>query len=201
MKYLVPLLLLASSAVSADAFQPWVRRDQRTDYIGAAADTKPIHGVKRGSALIETDTNNMYRWKGSEERGSSTDWVELYDPMSLGTTLADERIEDSTTGTGYSSTSQETKCDTVDTSTNSTTVYPGPALLSSVYVNTVLSAVTVVISDNATAKFTLPASLAAGTMINFPGAQFRTTLVVDPDDLSTGNITVCYRPLDAGTTW
>ena len=114
---------------------------------------------------------------------------------------AGERIEDSTTGTDYSSTSQETKCDTVDTATNSTTVYAGPALLSSVYVNTVLSAVTVVISDNATAKFTLPASLAAGTLLNFPGAQFRTTLVVDPDDLSTGNITVCYRPLDAGTTW
>jgi len=114
---------------------------------------------------------------------------------------AGERAEDSLTGTDYTSTSSETKCDTVDTSVNSTTVYAGPAVVSYVYVNTVLSAHTVVLKDDTVAKFTLPASLAAGTEKSPPGAQVRTSLVVDPDDLSTGNVTVCYRPLLARVNW
>jgi hypothetical protein len=114
---------------------------------------------------------------------------------------AGERNEGSTTGTDYMAMSEETKCDTVDTSVDSTTVYNGPAILSYIYVNTGLSAHTVVISDNATAKFTLPASLAAGSERSPRGAQFRTSLVVDPDNASTGNITVCYRPLDAEVNW
>lgn len=84
---------------------------------------------------------------------------------------------------------------TVDTSSDSTTVYNGPAILLGVYVNTVLSAHTVVIQDNSTAKVTLPASLGAGTNLAFPGVRFETSLVVNPDDSSTGNITIFYRPL------
>lgn len=84
---------------------------------------------------------------------------------------------------------------TVDTSADSTTVYNGPAILLGIYVNTVLSAHTVVISDAAVAKVTLPASLAAGTNLAFPGIRFTTSLVVDPDNSSTGNITIMYRPL------
>lgn len=84
----------------------------------------------------------------------------------------------------------------VDTSTDSTIVTDAPAVLLGIYVNTALSAHTVVIKDNTTAKFTLPASLAAGTNITFPHpVAFATSLVVDPDDSSTGNITVLWRAL------
>jgi len=83
-----------------------------------------------------------------------------------------------------------------DTSTNGpTTIYNGPCLLMGVYVNTVLSAHTVVLADNATAKITLPSTLAAGSERCFYGARFETSLVIDPDDASTGNITVFYRPI------
>jgi hypothetical protein len=82
----------------------------------------------------------------------------------------------------------------VDTATDSTTVYTGRCYLVGIYVNTVLSAHTVVISDGASALFTLPASLAAGTKINFENAEFLTSLIVDPNDSSTGNITVMWSP-------
>ena len=111
---------------------------------------------------------------------------------------AGERNEDSTTGTDYMSTSGECKATTFDTSTNSSTEYNGPALLEWIYVNTVLSAHTVVIKDNTTAKITLPASMAAGSYLPVPGMRFDTNFTVDPDDSSTGNITYCIRPLDSG---
>lgn len=83
----------------------------------------------------------------------------------------------------------------VDTSTDSTTVYSGPCIVVGIFVNTVLSAHTVILKDNATSVITLPASLAAGTNIVLPGIRFETSLVVDPDNSSTGNITVMYKPL------
>ena len=83
-----------------------------------------------------------------------------------------------------------------DTSNNGpTTIYDGPALLFGVYVNTVLSAHTVIFKDDTTAKITLPASLAAGSERDMHGARFETSLVIDPDDASSGNLTVFYRPL------
>lgn len=82
-----------------------------------------------------------------------------------------------------------------DTSNDSTTVYTGPVLVAGIFVNTVLSAHTVVIQDGSTAVITLPASLAAGTWMNFGGIRFDTSLVINPNDSSTGNITVFYRPL------
>ena len=83
-----------------------------------------------------------------------------------------------------------------DTEANGPTViHAGPALLFGIYVNTVLSAHTVIFKDNTTAKVTLPASLAAGSERCFYGARFETSLVIDPDDSSTGNVTVFYRPL------
>lgn len=121
--------------------------------------------------------------------------------VSQGTRIAGERNEDSTTGADHTAGGPETAATTVDTSTNSTTITSAPALVYGIYVNTVLSAHTVVIKDDTTARITLPASLAAGTMIQIPGAIFETSLVVDPDDSSTGNITVFWRPLDTGVTW
>lgn len=201
MKYLALLLLLVSTAASADIFRPWAPDERRTDYIGAAADTKPTANVKRGAKAVEYDTNKTYRWTGREDQGASTDWKELYEGVTLGTTTAGERNEDSTTGTDYTSTSAECWPVTVNTADNSTTVYNGPAVLEYVYVNTALSAATVLLVDGATTKITLPASMAAGSSPRIPGTMFRTSLVVDPDDASTGNITVCFRPLDADSTW
>ncbi len=63
----------------------------------------------------------------------------------------------------------------VDTSTNSTEVYGSPAILRGIYVNTVLSAHTVVIKNNTTAVFTLPASLAAGTYVPCGDVTFTTS--------------------------
>lgn len=83
----------------------------------------------------------------------------------------------------------------VDVGVDSTTVYNGPALLFGVYVNTVLSAHTCPITDGATTVITLPASWAAGSMQTFPGIRFETTLIVNPNDAGTGNITVAYRPI------
>ena len=91
----------------------------------------------------------------------------------------------------------EYKYGVVDTSVNSTTVSTKPALLKAVYVNTVLSAHTVVIKDDTTAVFTLPASSSAGDKFDFEDTRFETSLVVDPDDSSTGNITLMYRDLRA----
>lgn len=83
----------------------------------------------------------------------------------------------------------------VDTSTDSTTVYAGPAVLKGVYVNTALSAHTVVMKDGSATVLTIPASAAAGDMFTFPGILCATSLVCDPDNSSTGNITVVYKPL------
>ena len=91
----------------------------------------------------------------------------------------------------------EYKYGVVDTSTNSTTVSSKPALLKAVYINTVLSNHTVVIKDDTTAVFTIPAGACAGNKYDFEDTQFFTSLVVDPDDSSTGNITLIYRDLRA----
>ena len=89
----------------------------------------------------------------------------------------------------------EYKYGVVDTSVNSTVVSSKPALVIGVYINTVLSAHTVVLKDDTVAVITLKASLAAGTMLDIPPTQFGTSLVVDPDDSSTGNITIFYKDL------
>ena len=83
----------------------------------------------------------------------------------------------------------------VDVAANSTTVYNGPAILFGVYVNTVLSAHTCPITDGSTTVITLPASWAAASSATFPGIRFETSLIVDPNDAATGNITVAYRPI------
>ena len=83
----------------------------------------------------------------------------------------------------------------VDVSTNSTTVYNGPAILFGIYVNTALSAHALPITDAAVTVVTIPASAAAGAIYTFPGIRFETTLIVDPNDAATGSITVAYRPI------
>lgn len=98
------------------------------------------------------------------------------------------------------STKVHTQCKyaVVSTADDTTTVLSTPAVLYGIFVNTVLSAHTVLITDGATTVLTLPASLAAGTNLIFPGGiRFETSLIVDPDNSSTGNITLSYLPLNA----
>jgi len=83
----------------------------------------------------------------------------------------------------------------VDVAVDSTTVYNGPAILFGIYVNTGLSAHALPVTDAATTVITVPASAAAGAMYTFPGIRFETSLIVNPNDAATGNITVAYRPI------
>ncbi len=85
----------------------------------------------------------------------------------------------------------------VDLSNNITTISTKPALVKGVYVNTVLSAHTVNIEDGIAAVIILEASISAGTVREWPSTQFKTSLIVNPDDASTGNITVFYSDLRA----
>lgn len=105
---------------------------------------------------------------------------------SLATTL--DKINDSITAYNASTTGTP-----VDTSDNTTTVRTGATIIEGVYINTTLSAHTVLIQDNATTILTVPASATAGTYIPVPSAACATSLVVNPDDSSTGNITVYWR--------
>jgi len=89
---------------------------------------------------------------------------------------------------------EESDYTVVDVATDSTTVSSRPALLFGVYINTVLSAHTLLLTDAGTTVITIPASAAAGSMYNFPGIRFNTTLIVDPNDAATGNVTVAWRP-------
>ena len=84
----------------------------------------------------------------------------------------------------------------VDASDNSTTVYTGPCMVYGVYINTVLSAQVLLLKDGGTTVITIPASAAAGNHYPLPGIRFETSLIVDPDDSATGNITVAYRPVN-----
>jgi len=82
----------------------------------------------------------------------------------------------------------------VNVADDSTTVHTGRCFLYGVYVNTGLTAQALPIKDGATTLVTIPASAAAGAHYSFPGIEFRTSLVVDPDNSATGNITVAYLP-------
>jgi hypothetical protein len=83
----------------------------------------------------------------------------------------------------------------VDVSVDSTTVTSKPARLGGIFINTALSAHALPIIDGATTIFTIPASATAGTFYNFIGTKFNTSLIVDPNDAATGNITVLWDPM------
>ena len=79
---------------------------------------------------------------------------------------------------------------------DTTTVYTGACMIYGVYINTVLSAQVLPIKDGTTTVVTIPASAAAGAHYPLPGIRFETSLIVDPDNAATGNITVAYRPVN-----
>jgi hypothetical protein len=86
----------------------------------------------------------------------------------------------------------KTRTAVVNVADNSTTVVTGRVFLYGIYVNTGLSAHALPIKNDTTTLVTIPASAAAGSHYSFPGILFDTSLIVDPDDAATGNITVAY---------
>ena len=94
------------------------------------------------------------------------------------------------------------ECDyaAVNVADNSTTVYNGPCLYFGACVTTALSAHALPVMDGANTIDSYAASAAVGTShIFLHGVRCNTSLVVDPNDAATGNITVFYRPLNTTT--
>lgn len=86
MKSLVLALALAW-ALSASAAPVTARPNAAKTFYGLSTDIKEVNNVAVGSTFIETNTNNVFRWKGSESQGVAADWVELYDAVTLGTLI------------------------------------------------------------------------------------------------------------------
>lgn len=89
-------------------------------------------------------------------------------------------------------------------SAKTTQITEGPCRLFGVYVNTVFSGHTAAIRDYSLAQsplptavtlVTLPASLAAGTNLSFPGIEFKNGLNVLAGNVAmTGSITLLVKP-------
>lgn len=91
------------------------------------------------------------------------------------------------------------QCDyaVVNLADDSTTVYSGPCIYYGFIVTTVLSAHAIDILDGANVIDGAVASTADATRALLPiGIRCRTSLIVDPDNSSTGVITVLYRPIN-----
>ncbi len=86
----------------------------------------------------------------------------------------------------------EWKYAVVDLSDNSTTIESVSCLVNGIYINTVTSSHACLLKDNTTMVYTIPAAAAAANRYPFGPTRFETSLVVDPDDSATGNITVEY---------
>jgi hypothetical protein len=91
------------------------------------------------------------------------------------------------------------ECDysVVDVSVDSTTIYTGPCIYYGCLVTTALSAHVLPIKDGSNTIDSFAASAAVGTYHGFNhGVKCATSLIVDPNDSATGNVTVFYRPLN-----
>lgn len=91
------------------------------------------------------------------------------------------------------------ECDyaVVNVADNSTTIYTGPCIYYGCVVTTVLSAHALPILDGANTIDSFAASAAVGTYHPFNhGVRCATSLIVDPNDAATGNVTVFYRPIN-----
>ncbi|MCH6559110.1 hypothetical protein IH799_02015, partial [candidate division KSB1 bacterium] len=84
----------------------------------------------------------------------------------------------------------------IDLSVNITTVANTSVIVRGYHVNTTISAHVTDINDGATTIFKIPAGLTAGTVVEFAsdeGVIFEESLIVDPDDSATGDITILYK--------
>mgnify|MGYP000453841751 CR=1 FL=1 len=93
---------------------------------------------------------------------------------------------------------EECEYTVVDVADNITTVYTGPCILYGVYVTTILSAHALPIQDGSTTVLAIVASAAVGTNTTFPGIRLNTSLIVNPDDAATGDVTVAWRKVNPG---
>ena len=93
---------------------------------------------------------------------------------------------------------QQTDHATVLMTTNTTTVYTGPVILVGIHVNVALDGNACEIESVAgTSVFTIAASTAAGTNIDCFSMRLNEALIVNPADAAaSGQITVCYRPVN-----
>jgi hypothetical protein len=91
-----------------------------------------------------------------------------------------------------------TECDyaVVSVADNSTTVYSGACIYYGAAVTTALSAHALPILDGSATIDSFAASSAVGTVHSWPGIRCATSLIVNPDDAATGDITVFYRPIN-----
>lgn len=92
------------------------------------------------------------------------------------------------------------ECDylSIDVSTNSTTVVTGPCVYYGAVVTTALSAHVVLVKDDTNIIDAFAASATIGTGHFLPvGVRCATSLVLDPDDSSTGNVTIYYKPISS----
>lgn len=83
----------------------------------------------------------------------------------------------------------------IDLATDLSTVLSTPAIVRGFYVNTALSAHACNINNGSDTIFIIPASLAAGTVVDFAGEQgvlFDVNLIIDPNDAASGSITIMY---------
>src|SRR3990167_1198075 len=91
---------------------------------------------------------------------------------------------------------QEATYSVQDVSNNVTIIYAHPCIYYGAVVTTVLSAAVVVVQDVSTIIDAFAASSAVGTLHALPaGIRCDTNLTINPDDASTGIMTVYYRPL------
>lgn len=84
----------------------------------------------------------------------------------------------------------------VDLANDVSTISPVSVAVKGYYVNEALSAHACNINDGADTAFIIPASTVAGTLVEFTsvdGIIFENSLIIDPDNSATGNITVIYR--------
>lgn len=86
----------------------------------------------------------------------------------------------------------EWKYKRVDLADDLTTIEASACLVNGLYVNTALSAHVCEIKDDTSSVYSLIASLAAGSRVEFGPTIFATKLIVDPDNAATGSITVEY---------
>lgn len=113
---------------------------------------------------------------------------------------AGERNEDSTTGTDYSSVSRE--CDmrtAIDLSVDASTTISGATILCGYYLSVSVGTAAISLDDNTTAKLPIPVAWTVGYYPNLD-LLFRTSLVVNPGDTSTGTLYLWTRPGDPGVT-
>jgi hypothetical protein len=127
------------------------------------------------------------------------DWTDGSQHVTLGAAIAGERNADSAS-LGYLSVKEDWNYTLVDLVDNSTVVSATPAIIGTIWVNTVLSAQACPIKNGAVTVYSLPASAPVttteATSFKFlRGTRFDTSLIVDPDDAATGTIVVQWRPL------